>query len=107
MQISRIIKILITVFVIFFIHTNLKAEVIKFSSCKYTKDSLSKTIHDVVNKQKKEKGKKTSPYNVKIAMDKINAKYEFIERTFNTESGIMVKTQKKNRKRRSRSSVKF
>ena len=80
---------------IFFIHTNLKAEVIKFSSCKYTKDSLSKTIHDVVNKQKKEKGKKTSPYNVKIAMDKINAKYEFIDRTFNTESKIMVKTQKK------------
>ena len=79
----------------FFIHTNLKAEIIKFSSCKFTKDSLSKTFHDVLNNQKKEKGEKTTPYNIKKEMAEINAKYEFIDRTFNTESGIMVKTQKK------------
>ena len=91
----------------FFIHTNLKAEIIKFSSCKFTKDSLSKTFHDVLNNQKKEKGEKTTPYNIKKEMAEINAKYEFIDKTFNTESGIMVKTQKKNRKRKRRSSVKF
>ena len=79
----------------FFIHTNLKAEIIKFSSCKFTKDSLSKTFHDVLNNQKKEKREKTTPYNIKKEMAEINAKYEFIDRTFNTESGIMVKTQKK------------
>ena len=91
----------------FFIHTNLKAEMIKFSSCKFTKETLSKTIHDVLNNQKKKKGEKTTPYNIKKAMAKINAKYEFIDRTFNTESGIMVKTQKKKRKRKRRNSVKF
>ena len=61
MQISRVIKILITAFVMLLIHTNLKAEVIKFSSCKYTKESWSKTFHDVLNEKKKEKGEKTSP----------------------------------------------
>lgn len=49
----------------FFIHTDLKAEIIKFSSCKFTKEALSKTIHDVLNDQKKEKGEKTTPYNIK------------------------------------------
>ena len=52
----------------FFIHTNLKAEIIKFSSCKFTKEALIKTIHDVLNNQKKEKGEKTTPYNIKKAM---------------------------------------
>lgn len=83
----------------FFIHTDLKAEIIKFSSCKFTKDSLSKTIHDVLNEKKKENGVKTTPYNIKKAMAEKNAKYEFIDRTFDTESGIMVKTQKKKGKR--------
>ena len=79
----------------FFMHTNLQAEIIKFTNCKYTKESWSKTIHDVLNEKKKEKGEKTTPYNVKEAMEKINAKYEFIDRTFDTNSEIMTFVTKK------------
>jgi len=71
------------------INTVLKAEIVKFSSCKFTKDSISKIVHEVLNDTKKEKGEKITPYNVKIAMDKKNAEYEYIDRIFDTETEIM------------------
>jgi len=89
MQISRIISLIIYLFIMLTINTVLKAEIVKFSSCKFTKDSISKIVHEVLNDTKKEKGEKITPYNVKIAMDKKNAEYEYIDRIFDTETEIM------------------
>ena len=73
MQIGRVIKLAAYLFVILCINTSLKAEVVKFANCKFTQDSLSKTIHEVLNERKKEMGEKTTPYNVKKAMEKKNS----------------------------------
>lgn len=89
MQISRIISLIIYLFMMLTINTVLKAEIVKFSSCKFTKDLISKIVHEVLNDTKKEKGEKITPYNVKIAMDKKNAEYEYIDRIFDTETEIM------------------
>ncbi len=94
MQISRLTKIIIFIFVILSIQTYLKAEVIKFSSCKYVKDPIDKSTHEYFQKIKKEKGEKTEPYNEKEAMAKINANYEYIDRTFDTESKILTYVRK-------------
>ena len=107
MQFSRIINLVLSLIIIFFINTSLKAEIVKFSSCKFTKDSLSKTIHDVFNEQKKEKGEKTTPYNVKKAMKKKNAKYDFIDRTFDTDSEIMTIVSKQIDKEKNESQSNF
>jgi len=90
MQIGRVTKLAAYLFVILCINTSLKAEVVKFSNCKFTKDSLSKTIHEVLNERKKEMGEKTTPYNVKKAMEKKNANFDFIDRTFDTDTEIMT-----------------
>ena len=77
-----------------FMQSNLKAEIIKFSSCKYTKDVLGESYHKTIQEIKKEKGEKTTPYNEKEELAKINAKYEYIDRTFDTESKILTYVRK-------------
>ena len=77
-----------------FMQSNLKAEIIKLSSCKYTKDVLGESYHKTIQEIKKEKGEKTTPYNEKEELAKINAKYEYIDRTFDTESKILTYVRK-------------
>ena len=78
----------------FFVQTYSKAEVIKLSSCKYIQDAISEETNEWFNKMQKEKGKKTLPYNKKKEMAELNDKYEYIDRTFDTESKILTYQRK-------------
>ena len=68
--------------------SNLKAEIIKFSSCKIIKDPIRESIFKMI--------KKDEPYNEKEELAKVNDKWEYVDRTFDTESKILnVKRKKK------------
>ena len=86
MQFNKIMRILIYLFMMLFIQTNLKAEIIKFSSCEYTKHYISEVIHEISNKKKETK----IPYNEKEAMAKENDSMEYRDRTFDTETKIQT-----------------
>ena len=92
---SKII-ILVSIFVILFLQNNLKAEIIKFTNCKIIKDPISEIVHETFNKIQKEKGNKTKPYNEKEELNKLNDKFIYVDRSFDTESKILhVKRKKK------------
>ena len=97
MQNSRIILSVIFGAVLF-MQSNLKAEIIKFSSCKIIKDPISESVHEILNNMQKEKGEKTKPYNKKKELAKVNDKWEYIDRTFDTESKILIVKRKKREK---------
>lgn len=108
MRVGRLKNITIFMFVILFIQTNLNAEIIKFSNCKYVKDTFDEVSHEYIQKKLKEEGEKTTPYNEKEALAKINAKYEYIDRTFDTESKILTYIRKdKNKKEEFKSKSNF
>ena len=87
MQSGRII-ISVIFCTILFMQSNLKAEIIKFSSCKIIKDPIRESIFKMVNKDE--------PYNEKEELAKVNEEWEYIDRTFDTESKILnVKRKKK------------
>ena len=54
MRVGRLKNITIFMFVILFIQTNLNAEIIKFSNCKYVKDTFYEVSHEYIQKKLKE-----------------------------------------------------
>ncbi len=91
MRSSKLIKILVTVFSILFIQNYSNAEVIKFSNCKHIKAPIAELVHKIMKGQNSE----TPPYNEKKALKELNDPYEFINRTFDTETKILTYEAKK------------
>ena len=92
---KKLIKILAIVCSIILIQSYSNAEVIKFSNCKYIQDPMGELAHNVVYKILKAQGKKTTPYNEKEGIKKLNDPFEFINRTFDTETKILTYESKK------------
>ena len=92
---KKLIKILAIVCSIIFIQSYSNAEVIKFSNCKYIQDPIGELAHNAVYKILKAQGKKTTPYNEKERLKELNDPFEFINRTFDTETKILTYEHKK------------
>ena len=90
MRSSKTIAISAMLYAMLFVQTYSKAEAVKFSSCKYIQETISEEANEWFNKTQKEKGKKILPYNKKEAMARLNDKWEYIDRTFDTESKILT-----------------
>ncbi len=89
MQSGRII-ISVIFCTVLFMQSNLKAEIVKLSNCKYIKDPINESTHEMLNKMRKERGEKTIPYNEKEEMAKKNSEFEYMHRTFDTETKILT-----------------
>ena len=87
MYLSRIIIIYLFGF-LFFFQNQLFAETISFTNCKVIDSPNEKFLHDLKQQEKAKKGEKIEPFNKKETIDKINAKYEFINIYFDTETLI-------------------
>ena len=92
---KKLIKILAIVCSIILIQSYSNAEVIKFSNCKHIKDPTGELAHKVVNTILKAQGGETTIYNEKEALKKLNDPFEFINRTFDTETKILTYESKK------------
>ena len=88
---KKLIKILAIVCSIIFIQSYSNAEVIKFSNCKYIKAPIAELVHKIMKGQNSE----TLPYNEKEGIKELNDPFEFINRTFDTETKILTYEGKK------------
>jgi len=90
MQNSKLIKIFVITCWILLIQNYANAEIIKFTNCKFTIAPTSKYVHKYLNDERKKRGEETIPYNEKVSLEEKNEPYEFINRTFDTETKILV-----------------
>tara|TARA_B100000795_G_scaffold204101_1_gene157694 strand:+ start:534 stop:1697 length:1164 start_codon:yes stop_codon:yes gene_type:complete len=90
MQNSKLIKIFAITCGILFLQNYANAEVIRLTNCKYTIAPTSKVVHKYFNDEAKKRGEETTPYNEKEALEEKNEPYEFIKRTFDTETKILT-----------------
>jgi S1-C subfamily serine protease len=87
MQNNKKIKLFLTIFLVMFVQSYSNAEVVKFSNCQAIKAPIAKIMWEL--------GDKTKPFNEQGAIDKLNEPYEFINRSFDTETKILTYQSKK------------
>ena len=90
MQNSKLIKIFAITCGILFLQNYANAEVIRLTNCKHIIAPTSKYVHKYLNDEAKKRGEETTPYNEKEELERKNEPYEFIKRTFDTETKILT-----------------
>ena len=70
MQINRLKLFILILYALIFIQSDLNAQIIKFSNCKFTYDQIDELVHNKLNEALKKDNKKTLPYNKKKSMEK-------------------------------------
>ena len=70
MQSSRLRILTIILCTLIFNQSDLNAQIINFTNCKYTYDRFGEEIQKSFNDIMKKEGKKTFPYNIKNENDK-------------------------------------
>tara|TARA_B100001057_G_scaffold99849_1_gene96817 strand:- start:63 stop:1217 length:1155 start_codon:yes stop_codon:yes gene_type:complete len=91
MQNSRLRILTIILCTLIFNQSDLNAQIINFTNCKYTYDRFGEEIQKSFNDMMKKEGKKTFPYNIK----EINDKWDYIDRAFNLETKVLTYVSKK------------
>ena len=91
MQSSRLRILTIILCTLIFNQSDLNAQIINFTNCKYTYDRFGEEIQKSFNDIMKKQGKKTIPYNI----EEENDKWDYIDRAFNIETKVLTHVSKK------------
>ena len=95
MQINRLKILIIILFTLIFNQTDLNAQIINFTNCKYTYDRFGEEVQKTFNDIMKKQGKMTIPYNKDESMKKKNDEWDYIDRAFNLETKVLTHVSKK------------
>ena len=95
MQINRLKILIIILFTLIFNQTDLNAQIINFTNCKYTYDRFGEEVQKTFNDIMKKQGKMTIPYNKEESMKKKNDEWDYIDRAFNLETKVLTHVSKK------------
>lgn len=107
MQINRLKLFILILYALIFVQSDLNAQIIKFSNCKFTYDQIDELVHNKFNEALKKDNKKTLPYNKKKSMEKLNNEWDYIDRVFNLENRILTYEDKKKGKEKRKKESNF